>query len=155
MLAHPRPSSHHPNSDLREKKTTKMTTFYLAASYPTREEMLDLALGIAADSSHRCIARWLTGAYEDGPLSRAAHDDMEDIYNAQAFVMNLAPSVSRGKYTELGYALALLKPILLFGTQGKKMEDSVFFNVHELVTWAPAHAGSEEIIEWLDKEAKR
>ena len=129
--------------------------FYLAASWEDRLDMRMLAEEVQELTGGRWLtsSRWLYGDPQTD-YKLAANMDLIDITSANAFVMNLAPSVSRGKYTELGYAIAHDKPIFLFGTGKESMEDSVFFHLRELVTWAPPRAGAREIAHYLTMEEK-
>jgi len=131
-----------------------MKRFYLAASYKTQIEAGELADAIEAATAREwtCSSRWIREDYSEVPFRICAEHDLADIRSSQAFIMNLGPSFSRGKYTEFGYALAgtpYILPILLIGTEYDKKKNSVFFHLDSNVTWAPLYAGAYYAASWL------
>ena len=138
-----------------------ISQFYMAASWITREETRNLAYMVEAQcgGDWECNSSWLyipdQPTYSEQDLAKAAAEDLKDIERAEAFIMNLAPYVSMGKYTELGYAIAQGKPIFLYGTELQDRDSSPFFHIPQLITWAPPNAGAVEIANFLTMEGKR
>lgn len=129
-------------------------TFYLAGTYAYRQHMKKIAFAIQDASDWLCVSSWLVCEPIEN-LSDAAATDLADIDLANVFIMNLWPHVSRGKYIELGYAIAKRKPICLFGTEIEAHYSSVFYHVPELITWLPANSDVPDIAYWLKMEEKR
>ena len=135
--------------------------FYMAATWSTRKETRNLAYKVETicGGDWECNSSWLYNpdqpTYSDQDLANAAAEDFKDIERAEAFVMNLAPYVSTGKYAELGYAIALRKPIFLYGTELQARDSCPFFHIYDLITWAPPNAGAVEIAHYLTMEGKR
>ena len=128
-----------------------VSRFYLAASYSTRADAYQLLTQIEkeADGLWECSSRWAKEDFTGAHPAKCARIDLADIRSSQAFIMNLAPRVSPGKYTELGYALAQKLPILLIGTENRSVANSVFFSLTQWVKWAPSKADAPYIASWL------
>ena len=96
-------------------------TFYLAASYPRKQEAIELA-GRLVDEGFVCTATWLTmsteGYDETFPGPGIAKRDIQDIRQAEIFIGLIGDTLSHGgRDTELGVAIALNKPIFLLGNR--------------------------------------
>ena len=135
--------------------------FYMAASWSTKDETRSLAYKVEkiCGGDWECNSSWLYApdqpTYSEQDLLEIAAEDLNDLERAEAFVMNLAPYMSVGKYTELGYAIALKKPIFLYGTELQSRDSCPFFHIYDLITWAPPNAGSVHIANFLTMEGKR
>ena len=77
-----------------------------------------------------------------GDQSKAANVDLMDIDRSDILILRTDPKVSPGKFTEMGYALARSKPVIIFG--GNRTE-SVFFH-HYKVKIVPEDVEEEECV---------
>jgi nucleoside 2-deoxyribosyltransferase len=106
-------------------------TVYIAAPYEERKQANRVRVRLAAQSI-ACSSRWLT---DDGSATLShewARADLDDVRAADALLALNPPAYhqrgSGGRHVELGYALALDKPILVVG------ERSNIFHYHHGVT---------------------
>lgn len=100
----------------------RMKTFYLAASYPRKDEAIIVRDQLLIHG-FECTSRWLDGrpgeGYEKGVSampSRFAIEDAEDVVRGDFLVSLTGDTKSRGgRHTELGIAIALGKRCFLLG----------------------------------------
>ena len=98
-----------------------MLSFYIAASYPRKEEARALA-ALLVQLHFRNKARWLVMesiGYAQG-IDKVSYElaeiDFADVIASDLFIQITGDNLSRGgRHTELGMALALGKPILILG----------------------------------------
>lgn len=104
-------------------------SLYLAAGYDQKERMREYREKLQATGDIIITSRWLDEA-EEKPLQdpeiskdpetamRYGEMDFEDIDKAEVFVMFTdSPSTSGGRHTELGYAIARCKVVIIVGPQ--------------------------------------
>ena len=108
----------------------KQQTFYLAAKYDYRTEVLKVA-ALLMLAGHTVKAEWLTGVHHEGGVGEPqdwAKQDLADIDTAtHVVVFNLPtdePEPSTGRNIEYGYALAKDKFVIVVG-EG----ESIFFDL--------------------------
>ena len=125
-------------------------TFYLAARYERREEMLALAHRIEAQTGLQCIARWLSRNHDDADLCRCAVEDFEDVRDAHVFVAVTEDSKScwprGGRHVEFGLALSWGKPIFILGPR-----ENVFHHLGSVI----ALNSEVDLIERLDQKERK
>lgn len=105
--------------------------FYLGCSINLPGEKLagiavarKIAANIEQAMGWRCTARWFSSQYhynaEEGALpAQAAAVDMADIARADLAVVAPLTPTSRGCHVEIGIALGLDKPVLLYRAKGR------------------------------------
>ena len=125
---------------------------YLAAGYDQKERMRGYRAQLQATGDITVTSRWLDEAEEkplqDAEISkdpetamRYGEMDFEDIDKAEIFVMFTdTPSTSGGRHTELGYAIARCKVIVIVGPQENVFQ--AYSTAIHLQTW-------EQLIEFL------
>lgn len=101
-----------------------MTSFYLAARYSRRDEMLGVR-DVLETFGHTVTSRWIDGAHQAAPddvdaMRRFASEDLSDLRDAERVLVFTEtprePHTNRGgRHVELGIAYALGKPILIVG----------------------------------------
>ena len=115
-------------------------TFYLAGSWSRRDRCRRIARLIESKTGDACIAQWLNINPDTDPAV-GARACIHDIGLVDRVVAIAGDSTSPGKHVEIGYALALGKPVHLVeapwctDTQRKDLMDlSVFYYLAESVT---------------------
>ena len=105
------------------------------------------------EAGYEVNSRWLEsspdapeGVSMDDYLHQQAIRDLEDIFEADALIYVNTGYKSEGKATELGVAIATLKPIIIIGDRS----NNVFLNLN-----IPAYPTIEEAIAWLQAEEDR
>ena len=107
--------------------------FYLAGAYNARLELAAAAEAIERVSGWRCTSRWLTGEHNEAEppdgsggdhqgaaLRKAANDDVADVREAQALVLDASLDSTRGgMWIEFGIALERRMPIVVVSTSGR------------------------------------
>ncbi len=96
---------------------------YLAARYEMHPTMREWRRRLAVDGV-AVTARWITGEHAgstEAEKARYALEDLEDIRTADALIAFNPPDHHRsgrgGRHVELGYALALAKPVVIVGAR--------------------------------------
>lgn len=117
-----------------------MIRVYISAPFPLRAEARRLASDLLNDGIEH-TSRWI---FEDDILdARAAQKDLDDVARADILILINPPDWANqgtgGRHVELGYGLALRKPILLVGGHQSNLfhyhvdvipvEDHALFNV--------------------------
>lgn len=112
---------------------------YIAAPYPIQKDAYILR-GFLADYGVECTSRWLTDPSE-ALNDEWARKDLADVARCDALVA-LNPdewknSGTGGRHVELGYALALRKPVYIIGVRSnifhELSEVTIVSNREELV----------------------
>lgn len=101
-----------------------MTSYYLAARYSRRDEMLGVR-DVLETFGHTVTSRWINGGHQAAPddvdaMARFATDDIEDLKAAERVLVFTEtprePHTNRGgRHVELGIAYALGKHVLIVG----------------------------------------
>jgi nucleoside 2-deoxyribosyltransferase len=100
---------------------------YLAHNYAAKDYLRTEVLPLMHAHGHLVTSRWILDA-GDQPDESEAQKDLDDIRDADALVLfaeQFGPIPGRGKYIELGYALALGLPASIVG--GTSTNGCVFF----------------------------
>lgn len=95
---------------------------YLAARYERRAEMFVLSLELQRYNI-TVTSRWINGSHDEGDndlptstIARFAQEDIEDLKRADVLVFFAEKTRGRGgRHVELGYALALERPVIIVG----------------------------------------
>jgi hypothetical protein len=123
-------------------------TFYTAGPWKDREQVREIAEKLRA-AGYTVNSRWLEveDVADDDPkreqyLREQAINDLEDVFKADA-LLYVNSRKSEGKATELGVAIASLKPIVIVGGR----ENNVFLNLN-----IPAFPTIDEAITWMKAE---
>lgn len=108
-----------------------MPTYYIAAGYADKAVLQSLVEQVHRASARYkggawvCNSRWLTNGIEEYSVGMSREDraehgyaDIEDIENAHAVVVVANMSTAGGKWVEMGYALAINKPVIFWEVQG-------------------------------------
>lgn len=100
---------------------------YVAHNFAARNFLNTFVFPLLRQCGHEIISRWATDSNHEreGELNEAVKD-LEDIQRSDAILLftdNFGDRPGRGKYVELGYALALNKTIFVFG----QAQDMVFY----------------------------
>lgn len=109
---------------------------YLSHNFAARFMLGNVVVPILEGAGHTIISRWVfLEGQEDAKT--AAEADLEDIIEADVFLFwpeQIGATPGRGKYIELGYALALGKEILLI-TRGSDelLSGCVFYQLTNLM----------------------
>lgn len=120
---------------------------YLAANFRARVFLKKL-IPLFEDKGHEITSRWIT--HEDHVAEtvetkvKSAKEDVEDVYRAEAIVLfadQYGPRPARGKYVELGLALAKKKKIYIVGQE----RDCIFYWLPE-VQWFKNEVDLLEVI---------
>jgi hypothetical protein len=96
--------------------------FYIAASYPRKEEARKVALGLQ-EYGLRCTSQWLhrdEGYGKDGDerMKKSAELDLADIKIAHFLIELSGDKLSHGgRHCEVGIALGMYKPVFILGAQ--------------------------------------
>ena len=129
-------------------------TFYCAGPWKEQEFVKGVA-GKLREAGYIVNSRWLETSSEPPEgvtmadyLHEQAVRDLEDVFAADALIYVNPGTLSEGKATELGIAIATLKPIIIVGENGRK--GNVFLNLN-----IPAYPTIEEAIAWLKAEDDR
>jgi len=113
------------------ERGSELRKVYVAASFPRKQDAIDLAVRIK-DAGFRVVSDWLYDSSDDdiyeesvGTLvDRAAWDeacnaaemDFRQMCEVDMLVVLTGDKLTRGgRHTEVGIALALNKPVFLFG----------------------------------------
>jgi nucleoside 2-deoxyribosyltransferase len=102
---------------------------YVANNFSSRNFLNTFVFPLLRQYGHEITSRWATDAdhEREGELNEALKD-LEDIQRSDAILLftdNFGDRPGRGKYVELGYALALNKTIFVFG----QVQDMVFYSL--------------------------
>lgn len=114
-------------------------TIYLAHNYAARQWLRDIVVPRLIQLGHTITARWVMGTPEEHAAherdrSLAALHDIEDLQMAELllfFPNQVGDKPGRGKWVELGYALATDKPIGVIGTD----HSCVFLHLPSILTF--------------------
>ena len=88
--------------------------FYLAGPYSERARLADMAGTIERASGWVCTSTWLSGAHDECAPEQAAEDDVADVREARALVIDATRSSTRGgMWVEFGIALERGMPIVV------------------------------------------
>lgn len=88
--------------------------FYLAGPYSARADLAAAAKTIESVSGWRCTSRWLAGQHDEASPSKAAQDDVVDVREAQALVIDTTRNSTRGgMWVEFGMAVERRMPIVV------------------------------------------
>lgn len=98
-----------------------MTSIYIAAPWPIRDQALQLCFDICRHTSIRCVSRWLIPGCGQVEGDEWARGDLADVARCDVFVA-LNPDEwgkqgTGGRHVEFGYAAALRNPIVLIGAR--------------------------------------
>jgi hypothetical protein len=114
---------------------TKINKAYIAAPWPSKAAA-KLARQSLADRGIECTSSWIDfepEASTEAILQEEAVRDFRDIRRANALILlntiDLVPLGQGGKHVEVGYALAMNKPVYVIGTR------SNVFHYHPGVTF--------------------
>jgi len=93
---------------------TNTYNIYVAGSWDERVRIGEI-MRILEANNHHVMVNWIA---HDGPESTSyAHADRLGVFQCDVFVFCNPWLLSRGKYIELGMAIALRKPIICTGTE--------------------------------------
>jgi len=102
---------------------------YTAHNFAARKYLRDHIIPQLEALGHKVIARWATEPDHDKEgLNNECVKDIQDLSQCDAILLftdNFGDRPGRGKYVELGYALAQNKLIFLFG----EADDCVFYHL--------------------------
>ncbi len=91
---------------------------YIAAPYPLRSEARDLGLTLR-NLGHHVTSRWLLK--DDDSSDATAQMDLDDVDRADVLLLwqpgEWANKGTGGRHVEFGYALAIGKPVVVFGSK--------------------------------------
>jgi nucleoside 2-deoxyribosyltransferase len=126
-----------------------LVTFYTAGPWKDRDKVRVVAEKLR-DEGYRVNSRWLDVpeeapegmTYEEYQVQQANHD-LHDVVAADALIYVNTGYKSEGKATELGIAIAMLKPIIAIG--GKA--NNIFLNLN-----IPNFPTIEEAITFLKEQ---
>jgi hypothetical protein len=126
-----------------------MITFYTAGPWKDREQVKVVAEKLR-DEGYKVNSRWLDvpeeapdGMAYDEYLVQQANHDLHDVVAADVLMYVNTGTLSEGKATELGIAIAMLKPIIAIG--GKA--NNIFLNLN-----IPNFPTIEEAITFLKEQ---
>ena len=119
-----------------------MSSIYLAARYSRRLELLGYKTQLE-EAGHEVTSRWLLGEHAaldqdwaslpNETVAKWAEDDLEDIEEAEVFVMFTEEPGEGGRrggrHVEFGFALALETPIVIVGPRENTFHCSSFIEV--------------------------
>lgn len=109
---------------------------YVAAPWKHRDDA-NVAAKQLRDANHVVISRWLRDHADSTnhvQLQREAMNDLHDLSQCEGLIyLNLAKS--EGKATELGFALAMQKRIILVGER----ENNVFLHLPQIYQVPTVH----------------
>ena len=118
--------------------------FYLAGSWARRAECREVAARIERETGMGLVSRWLDSTRDDSQKRDrmvGAVECLMDLDRVNRLIVIGGDSISPGKHTEMGYALALDKPIHLVIAPWCTEEQadnvlslSVFYHLAESVT---------------------
>ena len=93
--------------------------YYLAAPYDCRCRAAHVARLVSEISGWRCASSWLAGDHPKATPRDRAEDDLRDLRSAAAMVLWLPKaSTTGGLWFEMGYAVALGKPVIVVPAAG-------------------------------------
>lgn len=131
-----------------------MVTIYTAGPWKDRETVREVA-GKLREAGYEVNSRWLEvseetpeGMTQEQYYRQQALHDLQDCIESDLLVYVNTGYKSEGKATELGVALATLKPIIIVGEGGRK--NNIFLNLN-----IPQYNTVEEAIEWMKSEEMR
>lgn len=124
-------------------------TWYIAAPYIHRGQVQEHIAKIHA-AGWKTNSRWAEEDDISECLKSRAMRDVEDVISADGLIY-VNSALSEGKATELGIAIALLKPILIVGEQlyPERPNNNIFLNLS-----IPAFPTIEQMLEWLVVEGQ-
>jgi nucleoside 2-deoxyribosyltransferase len=122
---------------------------YLAAPFTERAFATLIAKSLEQTANIGCTSRWL---FSESDMSDTwARNDLEDIRSAHALVALNAETWANkgtgGRHVELGYALAIEKPICLVGVRTN------IFHYHSavyVIGWHDAMNLPALLVDWLE-----
>ena len=104
---------------------------YIATGYKRREEHNEVRDALTG-AGHTLTHDWTTPENRRLPACKAALADKQGIQDADLLIVLLPGGM--GTHTELGIALALGKPVLVYALDPKDLPRSMIFLYHPLVT---------------------
>ena len=110
---------------------------YIAAPYPTRADVKNIALDLRR-TGIAITSRWI---FEDDALDdKAARRDLTDVARCDVLIAynpsGWENTGTGGRHVELGYAIALMKPIILVGARSNvfhQLSDITFTEKDDLI----------------------
>lgn len=119
---------------------------YTAGPWADRPHVREIAQKLR-DAGHEVTSRWLEveDVLDDDPrrdeyLRQQAIHDLEDVIEADGLVY-VNSRLSEGKATELGFAMATLKPVIIIGDR----RNNVFLHLE-----LPAFPTIDDAIVWMN-----
>lgn len=120
---------------------------YIATKFTNQDEFHAMR-GLLEGAGHEITTDWTKhiapkeGETEQQFLTRAAHEDFDGVFGADALIFIVTPDMA-GAYTELGIALALAYHsdfcIVIVGFDKEKHRNNIFFNHNDVI-----HVGTKE-----------
>lgn len=121
-----------------------MTTFYIGASFPRKDEAQALRDRICGETFHKVQADWINQAkdfQDDEAGRRYAIRDIEELRQVDSMICFTGDTLSKGgRHTELGVAIGIGKVVHIIGPM-----ESVFHR-HPLVM---QHDTVDNFMAWL------
>jgi hypothetical protein len=124
---------------------------YTAGPFKDREYVKEVAEKLR-DNYYDVNSRWLDvspdtpeGMTKEEYYRQQALNDLEDCIKANLLVYVNTGTMSEGKATELGVALAMLKPIIIVGPGGRSNNIFLHLNI-------PHYETVEQAVEWMKSE---
>lgn len=120
---------------------------YIAHNYDCRDFLKGTLIPDLVAAGHEVTSRWITDPEHElyGP-NNEAEVDLQDVWEANVlvlFVDQCGDRPGRGKYVELGLALAWGKPVVLVG----KAEDCVFYRLNRMTRLATI----QDLVDWAQQ----
>jgi nucleoside 2-deoxyribosyltransferase len=106
---------------------------YIAHNYAARQMLAETVVPILTGIGHTITSRWITDSDHGDVNDQCAQAliDLQDIDRADGllfFTVNFGNRPGKGKYVELGYAMASCKKVFLFGED----DSCVFYHLPPL-----------------------
>ena len=124
-------------------------TWYVAAPYIHRTQVQEHITKIHT-AGWKTNSRWAEEDLSSECLKNRAMIDVEGVINADGLIY-VNSALSEGKATELGIAIALLKPIIIVGERSytERSNNNIFLNLS-----IPVFPTIEQMLEWLAGEGQ-